>query len=91
MEKLWNCLTKRPRTVQTPGDAIHSNSISRRLQNNSEHLTSPCLGRLARGATQRNPEAKNSLQLHLTAEGTHFLSSCRGVAQLACPGCWEIC
>ncbi len=35
LEKLWNCLAKRPRTVQTLGDTISSNSIPRRLQNNA--------------------------------------------------------
>ena len=78
MEKLWNCLTKRPRTVQTPGDATHSNLVSRCLQNNSEGVTPPCPGRLDRSATQGNPEAKNSLQPHLTAEGNP--TCCRAVS-----------
>ncbi len=39
LEKWWNCLTKRPRAVQTPGDAMLSNSVPRHLQNNSESVT----------------------------------------------------
>ena len=78
LEKLWNCLTKRPRAVQMPRDATHSNSVSRRLQNNNKSVTSPCPGQLARGATQGNPEAKNSSQLHLTAEGNP--TCCRALA-----------
>ncbi len=47
-------------------------------KNNSEGVTSPRPGQLARGAMQGNPEAKNSSQLHLTAEGNP--TCCRAVA-----------
>ncbi len=60
-EKLWNCLTKRPRTVQMLGDAIRSNSISRRLQNSSERVTPLTWpGRPKRRNTGK-PMSKNSL------------------------------
>ncbi len=52
-----------------PGDTTRSNLVSRRLQNNSERVTSlrPC--RLADDATQGNPKAINRSQLYLTSEG----------------------
>ncbi len=79
--KLKNCgiaLLHDPRQRRKPGDARRSNLVSRRLQNKSEGVTSLRPGRLASGATQGNREAKNSSQLHLTAEGNP--TCCQAVA-----------
>ena len=79
--KLKSCgiaLLHDPIQRRKPGDARRSNLVSRRLQNNSESVTSPRPGQLASSAMQGNPDAKNSSQLHLTVEGN--LTCCQAIA-----------